>query len=60
MQKRKEQRSGILYTLMQFWNEQFSLSIRYCYVPAGSGFTATGSYRDGKNNSNKTRPWMER
>jgi hypothetical protein len=54
MQKR-QQRFSILHTLMQFWNEQVSLSIRYSYVPAGSGFTAIG-----KNNSDKIRPWFER
>jgi len=37
-----------------------SLAIRYGYVPVGSGFTAPDSYRDGKNNSDKIRPWFER
>ncbi len=37
------------------WNEQSSLPIRYCYVPAGSGFTAID-----KMNSDKIRPWFER
>jgi hypothetical protein len=55
MQKGQQQRFSILHTLMQFWNEQDSLSIRYGYVPVGSVFTAIG-----KNNSDKIRPWFER
>ena len=38
------------------WNEQSSLPIRYCYVPAGSGFTAI----DSMNKNDKRRPWFER
>jgi hypothetical protein len=60
MQKRQQQRFSMLHTLMQLWNEQVSLSIRYSYVPVGNGFTAPDSYRDGKNNSDKIRPWFER
>lgn len=60
MQKRQQQRISILHTLMQRWNEQVSLSIRYCYVPATSGFAAADSYLAGKNNSDKIRPWFER
>jgi hypothetical protein len=55
MQKREAQQFNTLHTLMQLWNEPVSLSIRYCYVPATSGFAAIG-----KNNSDKTRPWFER
>jgi hypothetical protein len=55
MQKRQQQRFSMLHTLMQLWNEQVSLSIRYSYVPAGSGFTAID-----KSNSDKIRPWFER
>lgn len=60
MQKIQQQRISILHTLMQLWNEQVSLSIRYCYVPATPGFAATDSYQVGKNNSDKMRPWFER
>jgi len=56
MQKRQQQQFSILHTLMQLWNEPVSLSIRYCYVPAGSGFTAIGK----KSNDDKIRPWFER
>ncbi len=38
------------------WNELSSLPIRYCYVPATTGFTAIGKM----NNSDKIRPWFER
>lgn len=55
MQKR-QQRFSILHTLMQSWNEQVSLSIRYSYVPAGGGFTAIKNV----SNDDKIRPWFER
>ena len=61
MQKRQQQQFSMLHTLMQLWNEQVSLSKRYWYVPAGSGFTAPDSYRDGNmSNDDKKRPWFER
>jgi hypothetical protein len=42
------------------WNEQSSLPIRYCYVPATTGF-APDSYRDGNmSNDDKRRPRNER
>jgi hypothetical protein len=55
MQIQQRKQYSPLHTLMQFWNEQISLSIRYSYVHAGTGFTAIG-----KNNSDKIRPWFER
>lgn len=56
MQKRPQKRFSILHTLMQLWNEQVSLPIRYCYVPVGSGLTAI----ENKSNDDKKRPWFER
>jgi hypothetical protein len=60
MQISQQQRFSMLHTLLQLWNEQVSLSIRYCYVPAASGFAAPDSNLGGKNNSDKIRPWFER
>ena len=37
------------------WNELPSLSIRYCYVPAGKGFAGIGG-----SNNDKIRPWFKR
>ena len=56
MQKSQQQRFSMLHTLMQIWNEQLSLSIRYCYVPATKGFAAIGNM----SNDDKKRPWFER
>jgi hypothetical protein len=56
MQKRQQQRFGILHTLKQLWNEQVSLPIGYCYVPVGTGFTAIKNM----SNDDKIRPWFER
>jgi len=60
MQKIQALQLITLHTLMQLWNERVSLTIRYSYVPATSGFAATDSYQVGKNNSDKIRPWFER
>lgn len=56
MQKRQQQRFSMLHTQMQLWNEQVSLSIRYCHVPATTGFAAIGKM----SNDDKNRPWFER
>ena len=37
-------------------NEQSSLPIRYCYVPATTGFAAISNM----SNDDKKRPWFER
>jgi len=51
----KKQMQQLKHKQFTMWNEQVSLSIRYCHVPAGSGVTTIG-----KNNSDKKRPWIER
>ncbi|MEO6252089.1 MAG: hypothetical protein ABIO79_02190 [Ferruginibacter sp.] len=38
------------------WNEQTSLTIRYCYVPLGTGFAAIKNM----SNDDQIRPWIER
>ncbi len=54
MQQLEQKQFTIQHTLS-------SLAIRYWYVPAGSGFTAPDSYRDGNmSNDDKKRPWFER
>ena len=60
MQKRQQQRFSTLAALLHTWNEQSSLPIEYCYVPAGIEFAAPDSNLGGKNNSDKIRPWFER
>jgi hypothetical protein len=51
-----QQRFGTLYTLLQKWDEQLSLSKGYCYVPAIKGFSAI----DKMSNDYKIRPRFER
>ena len=40
----------------KMWNELSSLPIRYCYVPATTGFATIGNI----SNDDKKRPWFER
>ncbi|MEP7238196.1 MAG: hypothetical protein ABI685_10040 [Ferruginibacter sp.] len=56
MQQLKHKQFTTVLTGTQVWHEQSSLPIRYCYVPATTGFAAIGSM----SNNDKKRPWIER
>jgi len=56
MQQLQHKQFTTVLTGTQVWHEQLSLPIRYCYVPAGIGFSAN----DSMNKNDRKRPWFER